>query len=113
MTAAVVYWSEFLATDLEVRVRFPVLPDFLRSMGLERGILSLVSAIEELLERKRSGFGPQNGDFSCRDPPRSTRDTPPSSKSALTSPTNGGRSVDIVRLRTEATEFVCFVLLPS
>jgi hypothetical protein len=28
--ASVVYWSEFLATDPEVRVRFPALPDFLR-----------------------------------------------------------------------------------
>jgi hypothetical protein len=25
-TASVVYWSEFLATDPEVRVRFPALP---------------------------------------------------------------------------------------
>jgi hypothetical protein len=29
-TASVV-WSEFLVTDSEVRVRFPALPDFLRS----------------------------------------------------------------------------------
>jgi hypothetical protein len=32
-TAPVVYWSEFLATDPEVRVRFPALPYFLRSSG--------------------------------------------------------------------------------
>jgi hypothetical protein len=31
MTASVVWWSEFLATDPEVLVRFPALPDFLRS----------------------------------------------------------------------------------
>jgi hypothetical protein len=31
-SACVVYWSELLATDPEVRVRFPVLPDFLRSI---------------------------------------------------------------------------------
>ena len=30
-------------------------------------------------------------------------------KLALTSPTGGGRSVGIVRVRTKATEFVCFV----
>jgi hypothetical protein len=30
-TASVVYWSEFLATDPEVRARFQALPDFLRS----------------------------------------------------------------------------------
>jgi hypothetical protein len=30
-TASVVQWSEFLATDPEIRVRFQMLPDFLRS----------------------------------------------------------------------------------
>jgi hypothetical protein len=29
----VVYWSEFLTTDPEVRIRFPALPDFLRRSG--------------------------------------------------------------------------------
>jgi hypothetical protein len=33
----VVYWSEFLITDPEVRVRFPVLPDSLRSSGSGTG----------------------------------------------------------------------------
>jgi hypothetical protein len=33
----VVQWSEFLATDPEVRVRFPQLPDFLSSNGSEPG----------------------------------------------------------------------------
>ena len=38
--------------------------------------------------------------------------TPPyPQKLALTSPTGGGRSVGIVRVRTKATEFVLFVLL--
>jgi hypothetical protein len=27
LTASVVWWSEFLATDLEARVRFPALPE--------------------------------------------------------------------------------------
>jgi hypothetical protein len=53
----VVLWSEFLATDAEARVRFPALPDFLRSNRLERGPLSLVSTIEELLGRKSSVSG--------------------------------------------------------
>jgi hypothetical protein len=30
-------WSEFLATDSEVRVRFPALPNFLRSVGSGTG----------------------------------------------------------------------------
>jgi hypothetical protein len=37
MTASVVYYSEFLATDPEVWVRFPTLPDFLRSSGSGTG----------------------------------------------------------------------------
>jgi hypothetical protein len=54
----VVWWSEFLATDPEVRVKFPALPDFLREvMGLERGQISLVRIIEELLGWKSSGSG--------------------------------------------------------
>jgi hypothetical protein len=51
LTASVVYWSEFLATDPEARVRFPELPKK-KVVGLERGPLSLVSTPEELLDRK-------------------------------------------------------------
>jgi hypothetical protein len=65
-TASVVKWSEFLATDPEVRVRFPVLPDFLRSSGSGTGPLSLVSTIEQLLERKSSGSGLENRDYGRR-----------------------------------------------
>jgi hypothetical protein len=50
-TASVVYWSEFLATDPEARVRFPALPKK-KVVGHERGPLSLVSTTEELLDRK-------------------------------------------------------------
>jgi hypothetical protein len=50
-TASVIYWSEFLATDPEARVRFPALPEK-KVVGLERGLLSLVSTTEELLDRK-------------------------------------------------------------
>jgi hypothetical protein len=35
--ASVVQWSEFLATDPEVQVRFPALPDFLKSSGSGTG----------------------------------------------------------------------------
>jgi hypothetical protein len=58
-TASVVWWSEFLATDPEARVRLTALPDFLKKkkkrktvVGLERGPLSLVNTTEELLDRK-------------------------------------------------------------
>jgi hypothetical protein len=50
---SVVLWSEFLATDPEVQVRFPALPDFLTSSGFRTGPLSLVSTLEELLGRKK------------------------------------------------------------
>jgi hypothetical protein len=40
-------------------------------VGLERGPLSLVSTIEELLGRKSSGFGPVSREYGRRDPWRS------------------------------------------
>jgi hypothetical protein len=46
-------WSSGQSFWLQIRrprVRFPALPDFLRSRGLERGPLSLMRTIEELLE---------------------------------------------------------------
>jgi hypothetical protein len=73
---------------------------FWEVVGLERGPLSLVSTIEELLERKISGSGLEIREYCRRDPSR----WPP--KLALTSPTSGGRLVDIVRSQTQATEFV-------
>jgi hypothetical protein len=73
-----------------------------------RGPLSLVSTIEELLGRKSSGSGVANRDYGVGDPSRWPRGTLYPQKLALTSPTNGGRSVGIVRSRTEATEFSFF-----
>jgi hypothetical protein len=74
-------------------------------VGLERGPFSLVSTIEELLERKRSGSGLENRQHGRSDPSNSPRDTPYPQKVALTSPTSGGSSVGIVRSPTQATEF--------
>jgi hypothetical protein len=37
VTASVVKWSEFLATDPEVLVRFPALPEFLTNIGSGTG----------------------------------------------------------------------------
>jgi hypothetical protein len=37
-------------------------------VGLERGPLSLVSTIEELLERKGSGSGLESREYGSRDP---------------------------------------------
>jgi hypothetical protein len=67
--ASVVWWSEFLATDPEARVRLPALPEK-KVLGLERGPLSLVSRTEELLERKYSGSCLENREYGRRDPSR-------------------------------------------
>jgi hypothetical protein len=70
-------------------------------VNLERGPLSLVSTIEELLERKSSDSGLENLDYG-----RADYTTPHYlQKLELTSLTNGGRSVGIVRLQTQAAEF--------
>jgi hypothetical protein len=71
-----------------------------------------VSTTEELLERKSSGSGLESREYGRRDSPRWPRGTLYTLKLALTPPTSGGRSVDIVRSRTQATEFfVCFLVL--
>jgi hypothetical protein len=54
----------------DVRVRFPALPDFLRSIGSGRGPLSLVSTTEELLGRKSRGSDLENREYGRRDPSR-------------------------------------------
>jgi hypothetical protein len=82
----VVYWSEFPATDPEIRVRIPALPGFLRirrsgGSGLETEITAV---------------GINCADYATPLYPQ---------KLALTSLTSGGRSVGIVRSRTLATEF--------
>jgi hypothetical protein len=73
-------------------------------VGLERGPLCLVSAIEELLERKSSGSVLENRDYGRMVPPYWPHDTLYPQKVGLTSPTSGGRSVGIVRSLTKATE---------
>jgi hypothetical protein len=74
-------------------------------VDLERGPLSLVSTIEALLERKSSGSCLENREYGRRDPSRWQRGTLYPQKLAITSPTSGGRSVGIVRSRTQTMEF--------
>jgi hypothetical protein len=80
-------------------------------VGLERGPLCLLSSTDELLERKRSGSCLENREYDLRDPSRWPCDSLYPQKLALTS-TSGGRSVGIVRPRTQATEFSPLVLDP-
>jgi hypothetical protein len=93
-----------LATDPEARIRFAALPEK-KVVGLERGPLRLVSTTEELLDGKvavsvqkteNTAVGIRHADhvsLSIR------------KKLAITSPTSGGRSVGIVRSRTQIMEF--------
>jgi hypothetical protein len=53
--------------------------------------------------------GLESREHARRDPSSRPRGTHYPQKSALTSPTNDGRSVGIVRSRTQATEFVLFL----
>jgi hypothetical protein len=82
-------------------------------VGLERGPLSLMSTIEELLGRNSGGSGLETENtavgINCAD-----YATPSIRKKlSLTSPTSGGRSVGIVCLWTKTTEvfFFCSSLI--
>jgi hypothetical protein len=78
---------------------------FMSSLHYSRGPLNLMSTIEELLERKSSGSGLENRDYGHRGSAALTMRHPSIQKTlALTSPTNGGRLVSIVRSRNQATE---------
>ena len=78
-------------------------------VGLERGPLSLVSlvrSIEELLEWKCSGSRSRKQRLTAVGTRCADHVTPLYPQTlALTSPTGGGRSIGIVRVRTKATEF--------
>jgi hypothetical protein len=81
---------------------------FWEVVGLERGPLSLVSTIEELLERKIRGCRLESREYGHKDPSRWPRGTFYPQKLALTSPTSGYCSVGIVHSRTQATDFLFF-----
>jgi hypothetical protein len=84
---------------------------FWEVVNLERGLLSLMSTIEELLIRKSSDFGQENRDYGRRDPSHWPHDTLYLPKLALPSSTSAGRSVGIVRSRTKATELLVIVIM--
>jgi hypothetical protein len=80
---------------------------FWEAVSLERGSPSLVNTIEELLERRSSGSSVEIREYGRRGSAAlTTRHPLYTQKLTLTSPTKGGRSFDIVRSRTQSTEFV-------
>jgi hypothetical protein len=65
-----------------------------------------------LKKKKGSGSDLENRDYGRRESAALTHETLFNlQKLALTSPTNGGSSVGIVSLRTQAMEFVCVCYL--
>jgi hypothetical protein len=98
-------WLQILRSGFDSR-RYQI---FSEVVGLERGPLSLVSTIEELLGRKRRGSGLQSQEYGLRDVLLWPRGTLYSQTLALISPTSGCRSVGIVCSRTKATEFICLL----
>jgi hypothetical protein len=73
-------------------------------VGVERGPLSLMSTIEELLGRNSNSL--ESREYGRWDPSRRPRGNLYPQMLALTSLTSGGRSVGIVRSRTQATMFI-------
>jgi hypothetical protein len=103
-------WSSGQSSWLQIQrsqVQFPALQNFWEVVGLEQGLLSLVSTIEELLEIKSSCTGLEIREYGHRDPSRWPCSAHYLQKLALTLPTSGSCSVCIVRLRTKAMEFFC------
>jgi hypothetical protein len=83
---------------------------FWEVVDLERGPLSLVSTIEELLGRKSSGSGLENQECGLRGPLFWPRNTLYPQKLAPTSPTSSSRLVGIVCSRTKATGVWFFLI---
>jgi hypothetical protein len=80
--------------------------NFWEVVGLERGSVSLVSTIEELLGRISSGSVLEIREYGRRGPLRLPRGTLSPKNLSLTSPTGGSRSICIVRSWTQATELL-------
>jgi hypothetical protein len=100
------FWSPLLSSGQNSR-HYQI---FWEVVGLERGSLSLVSTIEELLERKSSGCSLENRDYSrMRYTTLTTRHPSFLQKLALTSPTSGCLSVGIVHSFADSGHGVFFL----
>jgi hypothetical protein len=101
-------WSSSHSSWLQIqrsRIRFPALPDFLRSSGPGPGSTQPREYNWGATWKKNSGSGLENREYGRRHPSRRPRGTLYPQKLVLISPTSGGRSVGIVRSRTQTTEF--------
>jgi hypothetical protein len=84
-------------------------------VSLERGPLSLVSTTEELLDRKVAAPVYKKTEYTAAGIRHADHVAPSIRKKlAITSATRGGRSVGIVRSRTQTMEFsLVFICFPS
>jgi hypothetical protein len=102
--ASVAWWSEILATDPEVRVRFPA-TRFSENQCVWNDVhsASWVQLRSYLIE-KVAALMQKHEITAVEDSPRWLGETLYLEKLVLTSPTSGGRSIGIVRSQTKATE---------
>jgi hypothetical protein len=98
-------WSSGQSSWLQIQIDSRRYQIFWQLVGLERGLLSLVSTIEELLERKSSGCGLESRDNGRGDSMNWPRDTFNPQKLPLTLPTSAGRSIGTFRSRTQITGY--------
>jgi hypothetical protein len=98
-----------MAAGSEVLCSIPGATTFSEKQLVWNGVLSLVKINEELLERKSSGSGFRKQINGCGEPFRCQRKPLYPQNLALTSPTIGGRSVHISRLRIKSHGVCLFV----
>jgi hypothetical protein len=95
VTASVVQWSDFLATNTGVRGSIPALPDFSNSSGSGTGSTQPREQFEELLGRSSSGSRSRKSKLRSEGLVALTALYP--LKLAPASLTDGHRSIGIVR----------------
>jgi hypothetical protein len=105
--------SEFLATHPEARVRFPALPDFLRSCVSGTASNQPLEYNWGATLKKKVAAPVKKTEITAVGIRRADHATPLyPQKLALTLPTSGGRSVGIVRSRTKATKlFIIYLFI--